>query len=330
MKTRTILLALASALSLALALVLNASTGSAASLGPVTGYHYTANGNFDSSGNYLPGSLDYNVADISSASALSWIPANVKGLAWIGTCNGADSTFKSTIDSYRGKSNLLGFYLMDDADPTGQWGPLCTAANLRAEADYIHSAVPGVLAFVLPMNLSSSSSPSFDPSYSQANTHVDAYGLDPYPCRTELNGCNYSMINGYVNAAVKIGIPATAIVPVYQTFGLGGWQDDGGGQYAVPTAPQEQQILTVWAGLTPNPLFDYAYSYGVQNSDEALSTITSLQPVMKAHNDGTYVAATPTTATPTTVAPTTAQPVPSHSTTTKPTATPTPTRLCRR
>lgn len=282
------------------------------SLGPQTKWHYTANGNFDSSGNYLPGKLGFNVADVSSASALQSLPTGVEGLLWVGQCSGVTTQFRSTINGYVGKMNLLGFYLMDDADPTGKWGPLCTAASLRAEADYIHATVPGALAFIVPMNLSSSKTPLYDSSYSQANTHLDAFGLDPYPCRTELNGCNYDMITGYVSAAEKIGIPSTAIVPVYQTFGLGGWTDDGGGQYAVPTPAQEQTILDTWAGLVPTPQFDYAYSYGVQNSDMALVNLPSLQPVMAQHNGG---ASAPTQTPPTqTATPTTAAPTPTHST----------------
>lgn len=278
------------------------TSSSAPPAGPVTSLHYAANGNFDSSGNYLPGSLGFNVADIGSASALSWIPSGVKGLAWLGLCNGADTNFKATVDGYKANAaqyhNLYGFYVMDDPDPTGKWATQCTAAHLKEEADYIHAAIPGAVAFIVPMNLSSSSSPTFDPGggipvYSQANTHMDAFGLDAFPCRSTFGNfdpvtghasCHLDMINGYYNAARSIGIPQSAIVPIYQTFGLGTWGEDTGGQYAVPTVDQENQILARWASLTPTPLFDYAYSYGVQNSDKALATIADLQPVLAAHN----------------------------------------------
>ena len=62
-------------------------------------------------------------------------------------------------------------------------------------------------------------------------------------------------------AAEAAGIPRDSIVPVYQAFGGGGYSDDGGGQYTLPTASQEAQILAVWAALVPNPVFDYAYSW---------------------------------------------------------------------
>src|SRR5207249_11728454 len=84
------------------------------------------------------------------------------------------------------------------------------------------------------------------------------------------------------------GIPRDSIVPVYQAFGAGNWSDDGGGQYTLPTPSQEEQILAVWAPLVPNPVFDYAYSWGTQNADQALEDSPALQAVFSAHN--TYVA----------------------------------------
>lgn len=289
------------------------SPARATGVGPQTSAHYTANGNFDSSGHYLPGSLGFNVADVGSASQLASLPSGVQGLVWVGLCNGADTGFRSVVNGYIGKPNVFGFYLMDEPDPTGKWKPTCSAANLKAEADYIHANLPGTKAFIILMNLSSSKSPSFQ-AYTPAATDLDLYGVDPYPCRTELNGCNLDMINGYVDAAeADIQLPQDKIVPVYQTFGLGGWSDDGGGQYAVPTADQLTQILDRWAALVPTPQLDYAYSYGVQNSDQALSTLPDLQAVMKDHNTG---ASAPAISSPP------ASSVTSGPTTSSPTATP--------
>src|SRR5207244_11070302 len=95
---------------------------------------------------------------------------------------------------------------------------------------------------------------------------------------------DYRMIIGAVAAAEAAGIPLGSIVPVYQAFGGGGWLDDGGGQYTLPTASQEEQIFAVWAPLVPNPVFDYAYSWGTQNADQALEGSPALQAVFSAHN----------------------------------------------
>ena len=87
-------------------------------------------------------------------------------------------------------------------------------------------------------------------------------------------------------AVTNVGIPVSAIVPVYQSFGGGGWMDDSGGAYQVPTPAQEAQIFATWAPLVPTPEFDYVYAWYSQNGDTALSGSPALQPVFAAHNAG--------------------------------------------
>src|SRR6185312_8247072 len=53
---------------------------------------------------------------------------------------------------------------------------------------------------------------------------------------------------------------------------------------------QEQQILSEWGSVLPNPAFDYAYSWGVQDGDTALSGDSALQQVFAAHNSAAPVA----------------------------------------
>src|SRR5436309_11819642 len=146
------------------------------------------------------------------------------------------------------------------------------------------------------------------------------------------------MINHAVAAAQTAGIPIGSMVPVYKAFGGGGWSDDGGGQYTLPTASQEQQIMSTWAPLVPNPVFDYAYSWGTQNSDQALEGSTALQAVFEAHNTASAGASTttttvtlpPTTTTTTTPASTTTTPSPTTTTTTTPPPPPTTTTTTSR
>lgn len=267
--------------------MLGVMLGAPAQAQPSTVLHYTSNGNFDQSGNYLPGAVGFNVADINSPRELNYLPAGVKGLVWVGQCNGVDSTFLSTVQPYIGNAHVLGFYLMDLPDPTGRWNPLCPAANLMAESDWIHANMPGAKTFIILMNMSSSQTPSYTDSYNPSNSHIDLFGLDPYPCRTELNGCNYNIIDAYVTAAESSGISRRSVVPVYQAFGGGKWLDEGGGQYALPTASQERQILARWGTLVPAPVFDYAYSWGSQKADEALESAPDLQAVFSLNNRAT-------------------------------------------
>ena len=101
--------------------------------------------------------------------------------------------------------------------------------------------------------------------YTPANTHIDLFGLDPYPVQTNVsNDYDLNIVNLAVKEAEAIGIPQKDLVPVYQAFG-------GVASYILPTATQEGQILSRWGSLLANPAFDYAYSWGVQLKDTALS-----------------------------------------------------------
>ncbi len=264
--------------------VLIALNGVLADTAPREVLHYGPNANFDSEGKYVPGRFGFNLADVTSVRQLESLPSDVKGLAWVGQCNGVDTTFVDTVRPYIGNSKLFGIYLMDDPDPTGRYRDLCTAENLKAEADWIHSNIAGARTFIVLMSMSSSKTPSFVDTYNPANSHVDLFGIDPYPCRTELNGCDYDMIDRYVAAGESWGVPRHRMVPVYQAFGQGEWMDDGDGKYTLPTASQEREILARWQRLVPSPVFDFAYSWGSQKGDLALETATDLQRVFSLHN----------------------------------------------
>jgi SAM-dependent methyltransferase len=276
----------ASRVTASILIVLSAILADPAHSEPRTELHHAPNHNFDVTGNYLPGKVGFNVADVSTARQLNSLPDGVKALVWVGQCNGVDQTFLRTVQPFSQSSKLLAFFLMDDPDPTGRYYPLCTAESLRAESDWLHANVPGAKTFTILMKLSSSKAPSFINTYNPSNSHVDLFGIDPYPCRTELKDCDYDMIDRYVAAAEAWGIPRRIMVPVYQTFGGGGWMDDGGGRYVLPNASQMQQILDRWGTLTPTPMFDFAYSWGSQRADEALESSPDLQAVFARHNSG--------------------------------------------
>ena len=110
------------------------------------------------------------------------------------------------------------------------------------------------------------------------------------PCGRQLpdpfTGCNLNYINVTVAALkTQTGIPSWRIVPVFQAFGNYPGGDDSGGNWALPTAAQEQSILARWHSLLTGTRLDYTYSWGVQHGDKALSTApAALQQVFKQHN----------------------------------------------
>jgi len=265
-------------------MIASCTGGGDAHAAPKTALHHAPNRNFDSRGHYVPGRAGFNLADVSSVAQINSLPDGVKALVWVGQCRGADPIFIKTVSQYIGNPRLFGFFLMDDPDPTGRYYPRCTAENLKAESDWIHVNVPGAKTFIVLMKMSSSKKPSFIDTYNPGNTHIDLYGIDPYPCRTELANCDYDMIDRYVAAAETWGIPRDRIVPVYQTFGGGGWMDDGGGKYVLPGVDQMKEMLARWGRLIPTPVFDFAYSWGSQRNDLALESAPELQALFSLHN----------------------------------------------
>ena len=186
------------------------------------------------------------------------------------------------MQQYAGHSEVYGFYLMDEPDPTGQYAPLCPVANLKAESDWVHANMPGKKTFIVMMNMGSDDAPSYASTYNPANSGIDLYGLDPYPCQVAFGGCHYTEIQQSVAAAEAEGIPLTEIVPVYQAFGGGGYA-----KWQLPTVAEEQQILAHWASVVPTPALDYVYAWGSQSGDTALGQTPALQQVFAAHNAGT-------------------------------------------
>jgi hypothetical protein len=239
----------------------------------LTHWHYTANGNFGSSGQYLPGALGFNLGDVSSVRELDSLPAGVLGLMWLGYCGGPTSTFRAMVSKAIGNPKIFGFYLMDEPDPA-----TCPPANLKAESDWIHRYMPSAKTFALLGNRGPATSPTFANAYTPGNSGLDLIGLDPYPVRSDLPSPDYWEITGYVQAAEAVGWHQSSLVPVFQAFG------GGGGAWTLPTPEQEQQILAIWASLLPVPVFDYAYSWGQQNGDQSLSSSRALQQIFAAHN----------------------------------------------
>ena len=246
--------------------------------------HYAAGGGIDSQGNFAPAQAGFNLADVTYVDQLNALPNGVQGLVWLDQYNGVTQDFIDQVTPFIGNPNLYGFYLVDEPDPTGQWGVQASAADLKAESDWIHSHVPGAKTFTVLMNMGTSDNPDYTNTYTPENTHIDLFGLNWYPVWSDHLTVDYSTIDKYVAAATAAGIPVDQIVPVYQAFGGGNWATETGSQIVMPTAAQEQQMIDHWASLVPNPAFDYAYTWGSQNGDVALESSPALQQVFLQHN----------------------------------------------
>jgi hypothetical protein len=247
-------------------------------------WHFAANENFDAAGAFLPSSAGFNLADVSSRRELELLPRGTMGLVWVGQCEGVTAKFEAVVGAVINHPKTFGFYLVDDPDPTGRWRTKCKASDLRAESDWIHRRHPGAITFVALMNLGSSAAPSFSTGYRPEVSHVDLFGVSPYPCRTRSSECDYDMIDRFVRSSRDAGIAPGRIVPTFQSFGGGEWHTDSGDAYRLPTSSEMQVMLERWNKLIPAPVFDYAYSWGSQRSDVSLADSADLKAVFGQHN----------------------------------------------
>ncbi|UCI07410.1 calcium-binding protein [Mesorhizobium sp. B1-1-8] len=240
----------------------------------------------------------FNLVDVQYLSQVNALPDGMKGLVYLSAHDGVTQSFIDKVTPFLNNPKVFGFFLMDEPDPTGRWGTYASTANLKAESDWIHSHFPGAKTFITMMNMGSSTNPDFSNTYNPASTGIDYYGLDPYPVRTGTTTVDYNMIDRAVAAAVKSGIPADKIIPVYQAFGGGGWATDTGGKHVMPNASEMQTMMDHWAKLVPSPAFDYAYAWGSQNGDTALENSPELQAVFRQHNAGSTSSTPPSTSEP--------------------------------
>jgi hypothetical protein len=214
--------------------------------------------------------LGFNLGDVGmSTSSLNALPSGMKGLVWTGEakCPPASmpQTFKDFVDANANNPKLYGFYMADEPQSTD---PACVAA-FATRADYIHSKNPNIKAMLLLTDY-----PGTYAAYRPSVSHLDFIALDPYPCRWDIStstngGCDYTMINKEVNAAIAAGIPREAIAPTYQFFG------DNIPIWRPPSSTQMQAILDTWHSLVPNPPIDMFYTWNASSGWSQTDTLKS-------------------------------------------------------
>lgn len=274
-----------------------------------TTLHYTANIGSDQA---FAASLGFNMFDIAGSqsnpsglnSRVNALPTGVKALVWVGNLDNAPkggtcpapgfsySQFTAQVDALKNNPRVFGYYLADEPHPS-----VCpnAASDIKARADYIHSHAPGQKAFIVVLDGYNLCDGNYGCEYAALNpskTHVDYIGLDPYPCHydSSLNPvpCDTSEITDRVNSAIANGIPKSAIVPTFQTFGQAGRTDGGSIYYRLPTTSELTDMINLWHSLVPHPAFDYAYSFGTQGtSPQAIVNHPEIQTIVKNHNNST-------------------------------------------
>lgn len=220
---------------------------------PTTSQHYIVNleGRFRAVRR-----IGFNVMDVGpSRDEIRTLPKGTKGLVYLGQdCpTRANRTFRREVRRLAGNGRVFGYFLSDEPNQRScRRGP----AALASRARFIRRASHGTQRSFIVL---SDSYHAFRPRV----THVTMVGLDPYPCSRAHPRCAFGMIRQKVHAAVRAGIPRTAIVPVYQAFGQ---ENTSSHYYNLPTRSQLRTILQRWAAQVPHPIMDYTYSWGHQSS----------------------------------------------------------------
>ena len=258
--------------------------------------------------------LGFNLFDITGsktnpASTLALVndlPERTQALIWLGNLGNAskgqkcptpgfsDAEFMAVVDALANNPKVFGYNLSDEPHPS-----VCpNAANdIKIRSDYIHTHAPGQKAYITILDGSNMCPEGEGCEYralQPENTNVDLIGLDPYPCHFDGTGqpvaCNTSMISQRVQSAIENGIPVSAIVPVFHAFGQEGRLDGKPIYYRTPTTTEFQDMLKLWKSLVPTPVFDFAYTWGIQcttsscPAPQSLKNHPELQLLIKQHN----------------------------------------------
>jgi len=258
--------------------------------------------------------LGFNLFDVTGSKTnptdtlarVNDLPEGTQALVWLGNLGNAptgqncpppgfsDAEFKAVVDILANNSKVFGYNLADEPHPS-----TCPDAIdiIKIRSDYIHTYAPGQKAYITIQDGSNMCPAGEGCEYRALRpeiTHVDLIGIDPYPCHFNNSGqpvkCDTSKISQRVQSALANGIPVTAIVPVFQAFGQEGRLDGKSIYYRTPTTAEFQDMLNLWKSLVPNPVFDFAYTWGVQCTEsscpapQSLKNHPELQVLIKEHN----------------------------------------------
>jgi hypothetical protein len=258
--------------------------------------------------------LGFNLFDItgsktnpaSTLALVNALPEGTQALVWLGNLGNApkgqicpapgfsEAEFMAVVDILANNPKVFGYNLADEPHPS-----TCpdAATAIKARSDYIHTHAPGQKTYITILDGSNMCPEGEGCEYRALRpeiTHVDLIGLDPYPCHFDSAGqpvtCDISLISHRVQSAIANGIPVSAIIPVFHAFGQEGRLDGKSIYYRTPTTTEFQDMLNLWKSLVPNPVFDFAYTWGIQCTEsscpapQSLKNHPELQLLIKQHN----------------------------------------------
>ncbi len=215
-----------------------------------------------------------------------------QALVWVGNLDNTSCTpgyswaaFTAAVNLLAHDPKVFGYYLSDEPHPSVCSGAV---ADIRARADFIHAHAPAQKSFIVVMDASRICGTNPGCEYRELNpatTHVDLFGIDPFPCHVDTN-CAPERIDLEVQRAIDGGIPQQRIVPVYQVFGQA-CSNNAAKYYQLPTAGELDAMFARWRAVVPAPAFDFAYTWrSAGPACPSLDRSAGLQSAVRSHNTG--------------------------------------------
>jgi chitodextrinase len=238
-----------------------------------TGTQYPTRGIYDR--DFSPTGFDniaaigFNFIDSGPSRDFSQLAARgLKGFVWLGGYDNTTCTFRETDTWVREHVEVIagnpgvGAYFIDD-EPNAALCP-GAPAQMKARSDLVKSIDPGPPTLLVDYKI--------DQLKLWAGT-VDIIGLDKYPCKIKLNGCDYSIIDQQVAEAERLEIRYWGVV---QAFG-----DD---YYKLPTPEELHAQFERWRRTKMEGYLVFAWRYPDEIPEKWLANHPELQAQLAIEN----------------------------------------------
>ena len=223
-------------------------------------------------------SVGFTYVDVSSKSVMDTLPAGTRGVYWVGngynsTCSWevSDAALTATVRKNAGDPKFSGIYYVSDEPHTS----VCRNAptQLARRTALIHSRDPNARTYIAIED--GSNHPGEYAAFAKA---ADFIGVDAYPCNVNnvRTGCDTARLSARIDSALS-HIPATRIVPIFQTFGQA-CASGGGNYYRLPTAAELASLLWVWDRKVPPAVRPFDDAYGWHHQSSACPTLADAYP----------------------------------------------------
>jgi hypothetical protein len=192
----------------------------------------------------------------------------LKGFIWLGGYSNDSCTFRESDEWVRAyvarvaRSKAVGAYFIDD-EPDAASCPTAPA-QMRARSRLVKSIDPRRPTFLVQQR------PEQLKLFART---VDVIGLDRYPCKVHLNGCDYSIIHRQAREADRLRIRYWGVIQA--------WGDD---YYKLPTPSELHGQFVHWRRTKMRGYLVFAWRYPRDAPETWLANHPELQAQLAKEN----------------------------------------------